>query len=75
MEIKIEILMDGVSITRHIPFEVFDGERKYRGTVIETITSVGGMPIQDVEIEWEKDESPDNVTDDEVIEAYENQLR
>lgn len=72
---RVKVKMDEMSLTRYIPFEVFDGERVYRGTIVEMVTSVGGISSQDVEIEWENNDSPDDVTDDEVIEAYEDHLR
>ena len=71
---RVKVKMDEMSLTRYIPFEVFDGERVYQGSIVEMITCVGGISTQDVEVVWKNGESPDDVTDDEVIEAYEKEL-
>ena len=72
---RIKIKMDEMSIIRYIPIEVIDKafgrERLCKGVIVEMVTSVGGVNAQDVEIQWHNDE-PLNVTDEEILEAYEN---
>ena len=65
-----------ISQTQYIPFTVELDGKIYEGTIVRSSICVGGLPTEDApEIEWVDDEpTEEQVTDDEIIEAYENAL-
>ena len=82
-DIEIKILNDEESFTKYVPFEVRIGTNFYEGNIVINITSVGGIPTEEMGIEWyEKPEQfPENLDEiergiiDKFFEGIDEKIR